>query len=94
MAGMAGKLFPKPSAVRKVAGRILALVIAGYGIYAFGKRDIGEYILLRSHFVFFNYDEPLVFFYLDYMAVMGLFIFIGNYACAGLRLIGRGRKKK
>lgn len=94
MAGMAGKLFPKPSAVRKWAGRILALVIAGYGIYAFGKRDIGEYMLLRSHFVFFDYEEPLVFFYLDYMAVMGLFIFIGNYACAGLRLIGKGRKKK
>ncbi len=94
MIGMAGKLFPKPSAVRKWTGRILALVTAGYGIYAFGKRDIGEYMLLRSHFVFFDYDELLVFFCLDYMAVMGLFIFIGNYVCAGLRMIGRGKAFK
>lgn len=91
--GMAKKLFHKSSAVRKWAGRILALVIAGYGIYAFGKRDIGDYMLLRSHFVFFDYEEPLVFFYLDYIAVMGMFIFIGNYVCAGFRILARGRKK-
>lgn len=87
--GMAGKLFPKPSAVRKWTGRILALAIAGYGIYAFVKRDIGVYMILRSHFVFFDYDEPRIFFYLDYIAVMGLFVFMGNYVCAGLRSIDR-----
>ena len=94
MMGMAKKFFPKPSAVRKWVLRILALVIAGYGVYAFIRRDIGIYMLLRSHFVFFDYEEPLVFFYLDYIAVMGLFILIGNYSCAGLRMIGRGQNKK
>ena len=94
MMGMAKKLFPKPSAVRKWAGRILALVIAGYGVYAFIKRDIGDYMLLRSHFVFFDYEEPLVFFFLDYMAVMGLFIAAGHYVCTGLRSMGRGQKRK
>ena len=93
MTVMAKKLFSKPSAVRKWAGRILALVTAVYGIYAFVKRDIGTYMLLGSHFVFFDYEEPLAFFYLDYIAVMGLFVFAGNYVCAGLRMIGRGRKK-
>ena len=78
MMGMAKKFFPKPSAVRKWVLRILALVIAGYGVYAFIRRDIGIYMLLRSHFVFFDYEEPLVFFYLDYIAVMGLFIWIGK----------------
>ncbi len=92
--GMAKRLFPKPSVVRKWAGRVLALVISGYGVYAFIKRDIGDYMLLRSHFVFFDYDEPLVFFYLDYIAVMGLFLLIGNYACAGLRMIGRGQRER
>ena len=90
--GMAKKFFPKPSAVRKWVLRILALVIVGYGVYAFIRRDIGIYMLLRSHFVFFDYEEPLVFFYLDYIAVMGLFLLIGNYACAGLRMIGRGQR--
>ncbi len=91
MMGMAKKFFPKPSAVRKWVLRILALVIAGYGVYAFIRRDIGIYMLLRSHFVFFDYEEPLVFFYLDYIAVTGLFILIGNYVCVGLRMIGKSR---
>lgn len=94
MMGMAKKFFPKPSAVRKWVLRILALVIAGYGVYAFIRRDIGIYMLLRSHFVFFDYEEPLVFFYLDYIAVMGLFIWSGNYVCVGLRMIGKGRNEK
>ena len=94
MMGMAKKFFPKPSAVRKWVLRILALVIAGYGVYAFIRRDIGIYMLLRSHFVFFDYEEPLVFFYLDYIAVMGLLIWIGNYVCVGLRMIGKGRNEK
>lgn len=94
MMGMAKKFFPKPSAVRKWVLRILALVIAGYGVYAFIRRDIGIYMLLRSHFVFFDYEEPLVFFYLDYIAVMGLFIWNGNYVCVGLRMIGKGRNEK
>ena len=94
MLGMAKKFFPKPSAVRKWAGRILAFMIAGYGIYAFIKRDIGDYMLLRSHFVFFDYEEPLVFFYLDYIAVMGLSLLFGNYVCLGLRMIGKGQRER
>ena len=33
-------------------------------------------MLLRSRFVFFDFEEPLIFFYLDYIAVMGLFILV------------------
>ena len=58
---------------------ILRIVAAVYGMYAFVKRDIGNYMLLKIHFVFFDYDEPLFFFLLNYIAVMGLFIFIGHY---------------
>lgn len=90
---MAGKVFQKPSVARRWAGRLLAFVIAGYGVYAFGKRGFGGYMLLRNQFVFFDFDEPLLFFYLDYIAIMGLFIFMGNYICAGLKSIGRRRKK-
>lgn len=91
--GMAGKVFQKPCVARRWVGRLLALVIAGYGVYAFGKREFGNYMLLRNQFVFFDFEEPLLFFYLDYIAIMGLFIFIGNYVCAGLKCIGRRRKE-
>lgn len=94
MTGIAGKLIHKSSVVRRWAARLFALILAGYGIFAFGKREIGSYMLLRNEFVFFDFEEPLLLFYLDYAAVMGLFIFIGNYACAGLRIIGGGQRER
>lgn len=83
--GMAKKLVKTDSFVRTWVLRILALAIAGYGVFAFVKREIGNYMLLRNQFVFFDFDEPLLFFYLDYIAIMGLFIFIGNYVCLWLK---------
>ena len=48
---------------------------------------------MQVHFVYFDYSEPVVFFVFDYLAVMGMFIFIGYY-CAdkGLKAIGRKTK--
>ena len=34
-------------------------------------------MLMQVHFVFFDYEEPVAFFILDYMAAMGLFVFAG-----------------
>lgn len=102
MMGMAGKLIKpgpgsrKPSrtaALGKWIGRLTAVLIAGYGIYAFGKRGIGGYMMLTDQFVFFDFEEPLVFFLLDYTAIMGLFIFLAHYACEGLKQISRKQKK-
>lgn len=33
---------------------------------------------MQSQFVFFNFDEPLVFFFLDYLAVMAAFVWLGH----------------
>ena len=85
MLGAVGKAVKGTSDVRIRILRIVAAVVAVYGIYAFVKRDIGNYMLLKVHFVFFDYDEPLFFFMLDYMAVMGLFIFMGHYLAVFLR---------
>lgn len=93
MTGIAKKLIHKPSRMIKWGGRLMALTIAAYGLYAFGNREIGSYMLLRNQFVFFDFEEPLVHFYLDYIAVMGLFIWIGNYIWAALRILKTGRKK-
>ncbi|HCO28379.1 MAG TPA: hypothetical protein DIT54_02850 [Lachnospiraceae bacterium] len=85
MMKMVRRIFPKSSVLRKEIARATALVIAGYGLYAFIKRDIGSYMLLKVHFVFFDYKEPLIFFLLDYMAVMGLFVLIGHYVSEVLK---------
>lgn len=79
MMGMAKKLTKKPSALRTWTLRIIAVLIAGYGVYAFVKRDIGSYLLLQNQFAFFDFEEPIIRFLLDYTAIMGLFVAIGHY---------------
>ena len=51
--------------------------IALYGIYAFIKRQIPAYLLLRLPFAFFDYSEPRWFFLADYLAVIVLFAMLG-----------------
>lgn len=67
------------SAVSTVVSRVIAALIAIYGMVAFGKRDIWNYLILKNHFAFYDFSEPVIFFLLDYLAVMGLFVVIGYY---------------
>lgn len=72
-----------------IAGRWLlrgiATLAAGYGVYAFIQREIGKYMLLINHFAFFDFEEPLIFFLADYIAVMFLFTWVSHYFSKGLR---------
>lgn len=79
MVTMIGKLWKKPSIIRKWAARGIAVIIAGYGVYAFRIRQIGDYLLMRMHFVFYDYEEGVVPFVADYLSVMILIAFIGYY---------------
>lgn len=74
-----GMKLKTPSKLRAVSCVCAGILIAGYGIFAFAKRDFLTYMLLRSEFVFLDYGEPPVLFYLDYLALMGLCIFISHY---------------
>lgn len=85
--GMLDKKVKLPAGKKAWIFQVMAGVIALYGCYAFVKRQIGSYLFLRIHFVFFDYAEPLGFFLLDYIAVMGLFIAVGYY-------LGRFLRKK
>ena len=93
MMGMARELVKKQSSWRTWILRLAAFLIAGFGLWAFVKRQIGSYMLLRNQFVFFDFDEPLVFFLADYIAIMGLFVMIGHYFSEGLRRIVKKRKE-
>ena len=72
--------------------KIAGYLFAAYGIIAFVRRDVGRYLLLKSHFVFFDYSEPLALFLLDYLAVMGLFVAIGYFVNTLLRNVNRKTK--
>lgn len=82
------------AAVRQLAGmrwfRWLGWLTATYGVYAFWKRDLPDYLFLRTHFVFFDYEEPVLSFFADYLAIMGLFVFCGY--CVS-RLLRRGQRQ-
>lgn len=49
------------------------------------KRDIGSYMFLKNQFVFFDFEEPMILFLLDYVSIMGLFVFISHYFATGLK---------
>lgn len=96
--GIAKKItgIKEPSPMRTVFLRIIAVLIAAYGIYAFWQRKNGSYMLLKTQFVFFDFDEPLSLFFADQLAIMGLFVCVGHYASKLLHrmVIGKQRQVK
>ena len=94
MMGMAKRFVKKLPTAGKWLLRGIAAFIAGYGVYAFIQREIGRYMLLKNHFAFFDFEEPLIFFLADYVAVMALFVWVSHYFSKGLRYIIQIRKTK
>lgn len=78
MVGIAGKSL-KTSTVRPWVCRLAGLLAAVYGGYAFVKRRLPGYMFLQNQFVFFDFSEPVALFLLDYIAIMGLFVWVGHY---------------
>lgn len=78
----------KESKWLRVLARTLCGGISAYGMYAFTHRQLGDYMLLKSQFVFFNFDEPIILFLLDYAAMMVLFATLGYYLSKLLAKIG------
>lgn len=91
MAGSVGKSL-KASAMRAWVCRLAGLLAAVYGAYAFVKRGLPDYLLLKNHFAFFDFSEPVPLFLLDYLAIMGLFVWAGHYLSRLIRQINAGRK--
>lgn len=64
------------------------ILIAAYGVYAFIKRGFTDYLFGKIIFVFFDFSEPFIFFYLDYLAVMILMMTLGYIITKLLNLTG------
>ena len=82
------------SKIRSISTFIAGLVIAGYGVWVFISRDFLTYLFLKSEFVFLDYSEPKILFYIDYLALMVLFIFVAHYGSKLCRQIERKRRQK
>lgn len=91
------------AAIRRAAGRkpaagaakwvlrLLSFAVAGYGAAAFVRRGLPDYLLYRTQFGFFDYEEPLAFFFADYIAILALFVFAGYWLAKLVQRSGRPR---
>jgi hypothetical protein len=83
---------PATSRGKQIILPIVAAAIAGYGLYAFLKNEFLSYLFLTSSFVFFDFERPVLLFFTEYIAIMGLFIFLAYYCSKGMqKLSGRRR---
>lgn len=82
---MTGRMFKQPSAARSWLARAIAFVLAGYGIYAFAKRQVGLYLFMKMHFAFYDFAEGPFPFLLDYLAIMISIAWIGYYGAMAIR---------
>ncbi len=92
--GMARKMSGlAPSRGRSWVMRAAAIAVCGFGIYAFVKHNIADYLFMRSQFVFFDFAQPLALFFAEYLAMMGLWVCVAYYAALALRSVAQRRKK-
>lgn len=64
--------------------RLIVFVVSVYGLYTFISRGMIQRMFLLSEYAFFDYQESLIFFMSDYIAMMFLF---ANVAYEGKQLI-------
>lgn len=67
-------------------------LISIYGAAAFVKRGFPGYMFAQTAFAFFDFSEPRVFFFLDYLAIMILFAMLGCLITFGLSRTNTTRK--
>lgn len=93
--GLARKVFriKESSRVRSVVLFLVGVGIAVYGVTVFLRRNLLTYMLVQTQFVFLDFGESKLLFYLDYLAMMGTCIFLTHYIGRLLRNLGNSRKR-
>lgn len=76
---------------KKIASFGMAAV-ACYGGYAFFKRGIGEYLLMKTMFAFFDFNESRIVFLMDYIAMLIGIAFLAYWIQAGLIHLDQRRR--
>lgn len=75
--------------------RLIAVAAAGYGAVCFYKADLVSYLFLQNQFAFFDFEQTAVSVFTEYIAMMGLWVFIGYYGMKGMsRLLSVKRKAR
>lgn len=74
--------------------RLAAVVIAGYGLICFIQKDIVSYMLLKNQFVFFDFEQSGLSVFIEYIAMMGFWIFASFYTVRGIGKISASQSKR
>lgn len=72
----------------------IAIFIAGYGAYCFHKENILSYMFLKQEFVFFDFEQSALSVFIEYIAMMGFWIFASFYMVRGIGKISALSKRK
>lgn len=83
--------------LRGAAKKLLPVIGAGialYGLTVLIKRNLLSYMFLRTQFVFLDFGESMILFYLDYLAMMGLFVFLAHYGAVFLRKLSAKNSRR
>ena len=67
---------------------VIGYLVALLGIPALLRRDVADYLFMRSHFVFLDYSEPVSYFLRDYLLIAVLFVTAGH---EGIKLLRKWR---
>ena len=62
-----------------IATRVVAALVAGYGIYAFVIRGLWKYMFLQQPFFFFDAERGYALFFAEYVAIVVLFAVAVHY---------------
>lgn len=93
--GLHGDMFAsmtrKAGAMTKRALSATSLLLALYGVWALWSRDWLSHLFLQTEFVFFDFEESKVVYYLDHVAIMALFVWLGWQAMLWARRAQRKR---
>lgn len=87
------RIGPVSSKSKQIILRIVLGMIVIYGLYAFLKNGFLSYMFMKSSFVYYDYERPVLFFFTEYIATMGLFVFLAHYGLKGIRRVTERRKK-
>lgn len=85
--GIAGKMVrgrKLPKSILWILRAIVA-IIAVYGAACFYKADIVSYLFLKNEFAFFDFGKTVASVFSEYIAMMGLWVFVGYYFIKGMR---------
>lgn len=67
----------------------VAVAVSVYGIYTFAKRDISSYLFLKNQFVFFDFGQPQIYFFVDHISMICLFACVGAIISKFLKIFDK-----